>query len=191
VDRLAISNLGFRRSTRVPATASAQPRDRCGVSAKVRLLNQSAATHSERPGLFFMPPFPTFETTSSNRLIGGNDCHSRFARAVMPGAYPFGEGRPFGERRDAPRLGFGWQAWWEKVSTSLVMGTSKERRRHLSWPEALKREIVAATVTPDQPSETAPAGTNERIEIELACGDRVRLGDGVKAAAGAGRPGRR
>ena len=28
------------------------------------------------------------------------------------------------------------------------MGTSKERRRHRSWPEALKREIVAASLTP-------------------------------------------
>jgi len=28
------------------------------------------------------------------------------------------------------------------------MGTNKERRRHRSWPEALKREIVAATLTP-------------------------------------------
>jgi transposase len=28
------------------------------------------------------------------------------------------------------------------------MGTNKERRRHRSWPESLKREIVAATLTP-------------------------------------------
>ena len=34
------------------------------------------------------------------------------------------------------------------MSTSSVMGTNKERRRHRSWPEALKREIVAATLTP-------------------------------------------
>ncbi len=27
------------------------------------------------------------------------------------------------------------------------MDTSKQRRRHRSWPEALKREIVAATLT--------------------------------------------
>ena len=34
-------------------------------------------------------------------------------------------------------------------STSSVMGTSlRERRRHRSWPEALKREIVAATLVP-------------------------------------------
>ena len=34
------------------------------------------------------------------------------------------------------------------MSTNTVMGTSKERRRHRSWPEAVKREIVAATLTP-------------------------------------------
>jgi transposase len=28
------------------------------------------------------------------------------------------------------------------------MDTNKRRRRHRSWPEALKREIVAATLTP-------------------------------------------
>jgi transposase len=28
------------------------------------------------------------------------------------------------------------------------MGTNKERRRHRSWPEALKREIVLASLTP-------------------------------------------
>ena len=33
------------------------------------------------------------------------------------------------------------------MSTNSVMDTSK-RRRHRSWPEALKREIVAATLTP-------------------------------------------
>src|SRR5229473_8061694 len=43
-----------------------------------------------------------------------------------------------------------------KVSTSLVMGTSsQERRRHRSWPEALKREIVAATLTPGSVSVVA------------------------------------
>ena len=28
------------------------------------------------------------------------------------------------------------------------MGTNKRRRRHRSWPEAVKREIVAATLAP-------------------------------------------
>ena len=107
------------------------------------------------------------------------------------------------------------------------MGTSKERRRHRSWPEAVKREIVAATltpgssvslvarrydvnanqvfawrrryragsveptalqlmavtVTPDQPIVTAPARGSQLIEIELGGGYRVRIGSGVKASA--------
>jgi hypothetical protein len=106
------------------------------------------------------------------------------------------------------------------------MGTNKERRRHRSWPESLKREIVAATltsgssvsivarrydvnvnqvfawrrryrgaaaeptglqlmpvtVTPDQPVGIAPAHPGEPIEIALASGYRVRVGDGVKAS---------
>ena len=28
------------------------------------------------------------------------------------------------------------------------MGTNRQRRRHRSWPESLKREIVAATLLP-------------------------------------------
>lgn len=108
------------------------------------------------------------------------------------------------------------------------MGTRLEgRRRHRSWPEALKREIVAAslepgssvsmvarhydvnanqvfawrkryraavtapaplqlmpvTVTPDRPVEPARVPAGELIEIELAGGYRVRVGNGVKAAA--------
>jgi hypothetical protein len=33
-----------------------------------------------------------------------------------------------------------------EVSTNGVIGTKKDRRRHRSWPESLKREIVAATL---------------------------------------------
>jgi transposase len=105
------------------------------------------------------------------------------------------------------------------------MGTNK-RRRHRSWPESLKREIVAAallpgssvsrvarrydvnanqvfawrrryrdgaaepaelrllpvTVTPDHQRGRAPAGASELIEIVLAGGYRVRVGEGVQAA---------
>src|SRR3954462_15951346 len=105
------------------------------------------------------------------------------------------------------------------------MGTNK-RRRHRAWPEALKREIVAATllqgasvarvarrydvnpnqvfawrrryrdgaaepaelcllpvrVTRDYPEGTAPAGASELIEIVLAGGYRVRVGEGAQAA---------
>ena len=103
------------------------------------------------------------------------------------------------------------------------MGTNR-RRRHRSWPESLKREIVAAslvpgasvsrvarrydvnanqvfawrrryrdgaaepaelrllpvTVTPDQPDKATPACVSELIEIALAGGYRVRVGDGVQ-----------
>jgi transposase-like protein len=34
------------------------------------------------------------------------------------------------------------------VSTKLVMDTTSTGRRHRSWPEALKREIVAASLKP-------------------------------------------
>jgi transposase len=111
------------------------------------------------------------------------------------------------------------------MSTNAVMGTNK-RRRHRAWPEAMKREIVAATllpgtsvsrvarrydvnanqvfawrrryrdvasepaelcllpvtVTPDHPRGMAPAGASEMIEIVLAGGYRVRVGDGVQAS---------
>jgi transposase len=106
------------------------------------------------------------------------------------------------------------------------MGTKGPQRRHRSWPEALKREIVAAslapgasvsrvarrydvnanqvftwrrryrdvasepaelrllpvTVTPDYPEGMAPARAGELIEIMLAGGYRVRVGEGVQAA---------
>jgi transposase len=106
------------------------------------------------------------------------------------------------------------------------MDTNKRRRRHRSWPESLKREVVAATltpgssvslvarrydvnanqvfawrrryrgaaaepnglqlmpvtVTPDHPVGMASARPAELIEVELAGGYRVRVGDGVKAS---------
>ena len=41
---------------------------------------------------------------------------------------------------------------------------------------------MPVTVMPDQPVGMAPAGASELIEIELAGGYRVRVGDGVKAS---------
>lgn len=109
--------------------------------------------------------------------------------------------------------------------------SSRERRRHRSWPEALKREIVAASFAPGSsvsviarrydvnanqvfgwrkhyrdgvpsPADaTAPAlvpvtvtaapgavtspapRAAVTIEIELACGYRVRVGSGVDGKA--------
>ena len=88
------------------------------------------------------------------------------------------------------------------------MGTSlRERRRHRSWPEALKREIVAASLAPGSSVSvvarhydvnanqvfawrkryrgvsTEPAALQLMPEIELAGGYRVRVGNGVKASA--------
>ena len=104
------------------------------------------------------------------------------------------------------------------------MGTNKQRR-YRSWPESLKREIVAAslmpgasvsrvarrydvnanqvfawrrryqgaavkptelcllpvTVTPGQLDESAPARAGEPIEIAMAGGYCVRVGEGVQA----------
>ncbi|BAE52131.1 Transposase and inactivated derivative [Paramagnetospirillum magneticum AMB-1] len=113
------------------------------------------------------------------------------------------------------------------VSTNPVMDTNlRERRRYRSWPEALKREIVAATFEPGAsvaavalryevnanqvftwrrrfgPSgidviapglmpvvltgEAAPLAASispdDRIEIELAGGYRVRVGGDAAAA---------
>jgi transposase len=106
------------------------------------------------------------------------------------------------------------------------MDTNKRRRRHRSWPESLKREVVAATltpgssvslvarrydvnanqvfawrrryrgaaaepsglqlmpvtVTPDHPVGMASARPGELIEVELAGGYRVRVGDGVNGS---------
>ncbi len=105
------------------------------------------------------------------------------------------------------------------------MGTNKQRRYRL-WPESLKREIVAASLTPgasvarvarrydvnanqvfawqrryqgaaakptelrllpvtvrlDQLHESAPARVSGLIEIAMAGGYRLRVGDGVQAA---------
>jgi transposase len=105
------------------------------------------------------------------------------------------------------------------------MGTNKQRR-YRSWPESLKREIVAAslmpgasvsrvarrydvnanqvfawrrryqgaaakptelrllpvTVTPDQLDESAPARVSGLIEIAMAGGYRLRVGEGVQAS---------
>jgi transposase len=42
---------------------------------------------------------------------------------------------------------------------------------------------MPVTVTPDRPVEPAPVLAREPIEIELAGGYRVRVGNGVKASA--------
>ena len=83
------------------------------------------------------------------------------------------------------------------------MGTNKQRRYRL-WPESLKREIVAASLVPGASvsrvarrydvnanqvfawrrryQDAAPARASGLIEIAMAGGYRLRLGDGVRAS---------
>ncbi len=112
------------------------------------------------------------------------------------------------------------------VSTNSVMDTNLCGRRNRSWPEPLKREIVAATleagasvasvarrygvnanqvfawrkrfaapeaeevmarlvpvvVTAEPPTAPSPILPDDRIEIDLAGGYRVRVGGGVGAS---------
>jgi transposase len=42
---------------------------------------------------------------------------------------------------------------------------------------------MPVTVMPDQPTAASPARSDERVEIKLAGGYRVRVGNGVKAVA--------
>ena len=112
------------------------------------------------------------------------------------------------------------------VSTNSVMDTNLCGRRNRSWPEPLKREIVAATfepgasvaavarhyevnanqvfawrkrfaapeaeeamprlvpvvVTAEPPQAPPPILSDDRIEIELAGGYRVRIGGSVQTS---------
>ena len=87
----------------------------------------------------------------------------------------------------------------EIVAASLVPGASVSRvaRRYdvnanqvFAWrrryrdgaSEPAELRLLPVTVTPDQPERTAPAGVSELIEIVLAGGYRIRVGEGVKAA---------
>ena len=58
------------------------------------------------------------------------------------------------------------------------------RRRYCTGSaEPAELQLMPVRVTPDQPTEAAPARGSELIEIELAGGYRVRIGSGVKASA--------
>src|SRR5277367_1048363 len=61
------------------------------------------------------------------------------------------------------------------VNANQVFAWRKRYRGGSSEPTAL--QLMPVTVTPDQPIEPAPA--RELIEIELAGGYRVRVGNGV------------
>ena len=57
------------------------------------------------------------------------------------------------------------------------------RRRYRGEPaEPAELRLLPVTVTPDQPEGAAPARAGEVIEIALAGGYRLRVGEGVQAA---------
>jgi transposase len=65
------------------------------------------------------------------------------------------------------------------VNANQVFAWRKRYGAGSAEPGAL--HLLPVTVTPDRPIEPAPA--RELIEIELAGGYRVRVGNGVKASA--------
>lgn len=58
------------------------------------------------------------------------------------------------------------------------MGTNKERRRHRSWPEALKREIVAATLAPGSSVSVVARRYDVNANQVFAWRRRYRAGSG-------------
>jgi transposase len=96
------------------------------------------------------------------------------------------------------------RAWPESLKREIVAATllpdssvSRVARRYdvnanqvFAWrrryrdgaAEPAKLRLLPVRVTPDHPRGTAPAGASELIEIVLAGGYRVCVGDGVQAA---------
>src|SRR5215218_3231112 len=96
------------------------------------------------------------------------------------------------------------RAWPESVKREIVAATllpgasvSRVARRYdvnanqvFAWrrryrdgaAEPAELRLLPVRVTPDQPERTAPAGASEVIEIVLASGYRLRVGEGVQAA---------
>ena len=71
---------------------------------------------------------------------------------------------------------------WD-VSTTSIMGTSlRERRRHRSWPEALKREIVAASLVPG--ASVSVVARQYDVNANQVFSWRKRYGDAPSAAPG-------
>jgi transposase len=66
------------------------------------------------------------------------------------------------------------------VNANQVFAWRRRYRDVASEPAELR--LLTVTVTPDNPRGTAPADTSELIEIALAGGYRVRVGNGVQAA---------
>ena len=70
---------------------------------------------------------------------------------------------------------------WE-VSTNEIMDTSlRAKRRHRSWPEALKREIVAASLAPG--ASASVVARQYDVNTNLVFTWRKRYGDAPNAAS--------
>ena len=71
-----------------------------------------------------------------------------------------------------------------EVSTNTVMDTSlRVRRRHRSWPEALKREIVAASFAPG--ASVSVVARQYDVNSNQVFAWRKRFGDGSTASPAA------
>ena len=66
------------------------------------------------------------------------------------------------------------------VNANQVFAWRRRYRDVASEPAELR--LLPVTVAPDYPRGTAPAGASELIEIVLAGGYRLRVGEGVQAA---------
>ena len=66
------------------------------------------------------------------------------------------------------------------VNANQVFAWRRRYRDGAAEPAELR--LLPVTVTPDQPEGMAPARASEVIEIVLAGGYRVRVGEGVQAA---------
>ena len=66
------------------------------------------------------------------------------------------------------------------VNANQVFAWRRRYRDGAAEPAELR--LLPVTVTPDQPEGAAPADASELIEIVLAGGYRVRVGEGVQAS---------
>ena len=67
------------------------------------------------------------------------------------------------------------------VSTSSIMDTKNGRRTHKRWPEALKREIVAATLAPG--ASVSVVARRHDVNANQVFGWRRKYGSVIDAAA--------
>jgi hypothetical protein len=82
--------------------------------------------------------------------------HGGGAAASGDRRYPSGVGRSSGADRDHRCFDVPLERGEEKCPQPRLWDTNKRRRRHRPWPEALKREIVAATLAPGSSVSVVP-----------------------------------